>query len=327
MNPIKRELKWWLNRMFFRAFRYRRIERRHLRPRYTADVAMSTSKDRIVVLMNDGKRLPGGMADRLQAIISFYSICREKNIRFALNFTFPFEIEKYLVPNTYDWRLKAGELSFNSKESTPIFTDNIGIHGEREIQWEKNYARKQLKRVCQQLHVYSSFDFVADDFSKLFHELFKPSPLLEDALNSYREFLGKNYISVSTRFMELLGDFHEPKAMTRLSRQEQDCLIDKCLRQLLKLHQENPGKRVLVTSDSQRFLNTCSALPWVYTVEGEIAHSDTADTDNHLKTFLDFWLISEAESVYQLRTDKMYGGNFSKKAALAGDRPYKLIEF
>lgn len=327
MNPIKRELKWWLNKMFFRTYRYRRIERRHLRPRYTADAAMSTTTDRIVVLMNDGKRLHGGMADRLRAIISFYSICREENIRFALNFTFPFEIEKYLVPNTYDWRLNVGELSFNSKESTPIFTDNIGIHGEREIQWEKNYARKQLKREYQQLHVYSSFDFVADDFSKLFHELFKPSPLLDDALNSYREFLGKNYISVSTRFMELLGDFHEPKAKTRLSRQEQDCLIDKCLRQLLKLHQENPGKRVLVTSDSHRFLNTCSALPWVYTVEGEIAHSDTADTDNHLKTFLDFWLISEAESVYQLRTDKMYGGNFSKKAALAGNRPYKLIEF
>lgn len=333
MNSIKKEIKWWVNKLFFRAYRYRRIERRHLLPHYTADAPASTSDERIAVMMFDGKRKHGGLADRLRGIIFCYSICREEGIGFRLNFTFPFNLETYLQPNLYDWTLKPGELSFNITEARPVFTDTIGIStvgisGQREAKWQRDYIRKRLNDAdIKQLHVYTPFVCTDEEFSLYFHELFRPSPLLENALKPYREMLGDNYISISTRFMELLGDFHEPKAKIRLTSREQDMLIDKCLKKVLEIHQKHPGKRVLVTSDSMKFLTACSALPWVYVVEGEIAHSDTADTDNHLKTFLDFWLISEAKEVYQLKTDRMYAGNFSYKAANINQRPFHLIEF
>lgn len=327
MNPIKRELKWWANKLFFRAYRYNRIERRHLLPHYTKDALPSASDDRMVVLMYDGKRLHGGLADRLRGAIFFYALCRDEGRRFCLNFTFPFNLETYLQPNTYDWRLKPDEFTFNIKEARPIFTDTIGITSPRETKWEKEYALKKMRSKIKQLHVYSPFACADEDFSRYFHELFRPSPLLEEALRPYREILGENYISISTRFMELLGDFREPKAKFKLSKKDQDVLIDRCIRKVLEIHQQNPGKRVLVTSDSSRFLAACSALPWVYIVDGEIAHSDTTTTTNHLKTFLDFWLISEAKEVYQLKTDRMYGGNFSYRAANAGNRNFHLIEF
>lgn len=327
MNPIKKELKWWANKLFFRSYRYKRIERRHLLPQYSADAAPSVSKGKMVVVMYDGKRNHGGLADRLRGAIYFYALCRETDRRFRLNFIFPFKLETYLIPNTYDWRLKPGELTFNISEARPVFTDTIGITGPREIKWEKNYASKKLRSNTKQLHVYSPFVCADEDFSRYFHDLFRPSPLLEDALRPYREMLGENYISISTRFMELLGDFHEPKAKFKLAPREQEALIDKCLRKVLEIHQQNLGKRVLVTSDSSRFLAACSALPWVYIVDGEIAHSDTADTDNHLKTFLDFWLISEATTVYQIKTGRMYAGNFSYRAANAGNKEFHLIEF
>jgi hypothetical protein len=46
-----------------------------------------------------------------------------------------------------------------------------------------------------------------------------------------------------------------------------------------------------------------------------------------MKTFLDFYLISEADHAYQLYTPPMYKGNFSLRAAQAGEIPHSLITF
>lgn len=84
MNAIKQELKWWLNSLFFREYRYRRIEKRHLMDAYSPTAAPCYGKERVLVMMNDGRRLHGGLADRLRAIVSFYSLCRDNGLEFKI---------------------------------------------------------------------------------------------------------------------------------------------------------------------------------------------------------------------------------------------------
>lgn len=328
MHPLKRQLKWWANALFFRAYRYRRIERRHLLPHYTPDSPLSSTSQPSLILMYDGRRKHGGLADRLRAAIYFYTLAVAHGRRFRINFTFPFQLETYLVPNTYDWRLRPGELTYNPRQARPFYTDTIAITGPRETRWQLDYALSILNQPVQQLHVYSPFVCSDADFSRCFHQLFRPSPLLEEALGPHRRDLGSHYISVSTRFMELLGDFREPKTEHHLTPEQQLQLIARCREKLIEIHSTlHPDTKILLTSDSQRFLDACRDLPWVYIVDGQIAHTDTPETSDHLKTFLDFWLITEATEVYQLQTSLMYAGNFSLRAALASSRPHHLITF
>ena len=171
MNPIKKELKWWANKLFFRSYRYKRIERRHLLPQYSADAAPSASKGKMVVVMYDGKCNHGGLADRLRGAIYFYALCRETDRRFRLNFIFPFKLETYLIPNTYDWRLKPGELTFNISEARPVFTDTIGITGPREIKWEKIMHPRNLEATqssCMSIAHSSARMKISADISMIF---------------------------------------------------------------------------------------------------------------------------------------------------------------
>jgi hypothetical protein len=109
---------------------------------------------------------------------------------------------------------------------------------------------------------------------------------------------------------------------------EADSLILSCVEQVKELRNAHPQMRILVTADSERFLAACRAqVPEAYVVPGEIAHVDTTQSADHMKTFLDFYLISEAEHAYQLYTPPMYKGNFSLRAAQAGEIPHTLISF
>lgn len=328
MNSLSYWLKKELNYMFFRQYRYRRTERRHLMPYYSATAPGSTCSERMVVCMADGKYRHGGLADRFRSFVSIYSYCREHGVRFAINFTAPFKLEDYLIPNTYDWRLKPGELTMNSTEAHPVFMDLINAIDEREIQWQRNVTAQALAIPYKQVHVYTSFYFAQERFGSLFKQLFRPSPTLHQALLPHRTALGGKYISVSARFMELLGDFHEPKPERVLHAAEADSLILSCVEQVKELRNAHPQMRILVTADSERFLAACRAqVPEAYVVPGEIAHVDTTQSADHMKTFLDFYLISEAEHAYQLYTPPMYKGNFSLRAAQAGEIPHTLISF
>ena len=328
MLPLLLKIKKEVNYCFFREYRYRRTERRHLLPYYSPTAPVSTYPDRIVVCMADGKYRHGGLADRFRSFVSISSFCQEHGLRFAIRFTAPFNLEDYFVPNEYDWRLKPGEFTMNSAEACPVFMDLINAIDSRELQWQRNITQRALSRPYKQIHVYTSFYFAQDQFGPLFKKLFFPSKALHNALKPHRTALGSDYISVSTRFMELLGDFHEPKPGRVLRNAEADALMDRCIEQVKQLRSGHPGMRILLTSDSEHFLRRChQQVPETYVVPGVIAHVDTPQSADHMKTFLDFMLITEASHVYQLCTPPMYRGNFSLRAAQAGMKPHTLLTF
>lgn len=326
---ILRKLRTELNYAFYRDVQYRRKALRHLVKFYRPDSpAVGNISERELICMADGKLLHGGLADRLRSFCTFFAFAREHGYRFGIYFRQPFRLEDYLVPNAYDWTVDDSHVSFNSAEAAPIYLGTTSQEGERERRFQHDITERFLRRYGKmQNHIYSAYYFAEDNIANDFRTLFKPSPRMEEALGKELEQLGEDYISVSARFLELLGDFHEPVPCLTLPAAEQDALIERCLQQLRMIHEQHGKMKMLVTSDSQRFVEAASQLPFVHVVKGRIAHVDTADSSDHTKTFLDFLLVSRAKAAYQLQTPPMYGGNFSLRAAQIGGIPFKRLQF
>lgn len=317
----------FLKNVFVRNYQWKRIVRKHLMQYYSVDAAKSTSGDRMVVCMADGRRLHGGLADRLRSYVSYYGFCKEHGLRFAINFTSPFRLEDYLVPNRYDWTLKPGELTYNLSQAQPLFFKSSGVLTAMERKYQLNLINKYLlDKNHIQHHLYSNFSFGEDRFEEYFNELFKPSERIAAIVDKCKSDLGAGYISISTRFLELLGDFKEPKNKIVLSADEQERLIEECRGIVERLHSENPEVKILLTSDSQRFLDSCKNLEYIYIPDGEIAHVDIKGECDHTKTIVDFLLIAGASSVYQIKCGDMYDGNFSLRAAQAGGKKHILLQ-
>jgi hypothetical protein len=169
------------------------------------------------------------------------------------------------------------------------------------------------------------------DYSILFKELFKPSVTLQKAIDYHHNELGDNYVSLSLRFMGLMGDFRERGNATTLPLHERSVLMNKCLNEIYLLKERYPTcKRFLVTSDSATFLMEARKIDFVYIIPGNIVHTDntnTDDTDLHLKTLVDFFMISKADKVFLLCTGDMYKSGFSQNAALVNGVPFEIVSF
>lgn len=180
-----------------------------------------------------------------------------------------------------------------------------------------------------EIHVYSNVTLHEEMYHIFFNDLFKPSKMLADALQYNMEKIGGKYISVTFRFIGILGDFKDTNVHKELETDEKERYISKCLDVIswLKTKHSNVPK-VLVTSDSPIFLEKVSQLAYVYVIPGTVIHMDSANKNvkqNDLKAFLDMLMISKAECCYSYSYGKMFKGTkFAKTSALIGNR--KFIE-
>lgn len=334
LNRIKRRLHDEVHYLFYRSYMSRRAIRRHITKRYSHDAPESTSSEPTVVFMADGYRHHGGLADRLRGIITTYQYCKEHALQFRINFTSPFRLEQYLEPADYDWRLRPGELTFNSSQCHPVYLmTTCDFYPAREIAFQRRQLASALSAPFVQAHVNTVYYCADDEFGALFCELFRPaqcvSVRLEELLRGIDPEHG--YVTVSTRFLELLGDFKEPKTERQpLLESEKLALMERCVSQIEKIHSEC-GKSVVLTSDSAGFLAyAASKLPYCRYAPGEVAHIDGAEGhqgDADLKTFVDFFAVKGAEKSYLLVSGDMYNSNFSRRAAMAGSHDFEVIRF
>lgn len=322
-----------INYLFFRRFRYARTVRRHLAKYYTDAEPLATNEKKMIVYMADGVIYRSGLADRLRGMLTLYDYCKEHGFDFRINFTDPFCLEKYLLPAKYDWTLNPGELSKNKRCSMPVYVDTRRDQGDREKRWQKATFDYYFNKDFKQAHVYTIFDYAEDRFPSLFNELFKLSPALEKNLEKATGNLGDGYISISTRFLELLGDFKESKPMVSpLSEKDANELIELCLSKINEIHKSEclNGEKVLVTSDSIRFLNAAKVLDFVEVIEGNIGHLSVKNNNRDeidMKTMVDFFAISKARKSFLLLSGDMYPSNFSRRAAQIGGHEFAEIKF
>lgn len=274
----------------------------------------------------DGYIHHGGMADRFKGMVSVYAYCKCNKIEFKIDFTSPFNLTDYLLPNDYDWFiLDKSRLSHNLFYSSPVCA--IGDDNVMDI--------LPFKKQCQ-LSIYTNMDRidlinkkynVNYKWGRLFCELFKPTELLNNKIISVKNDIGSAYNVAVFRFQQLLGDFSE-KQFPVLSDSEQSKLISVCKRKLVDL-QNKSSLPLLVTSDSYKFLDNIRNLKNIYIQKDykrvHLDYTDKASSLLYMGAFVDFFLIASAEAVYSVCVGDMYPSEFPLYASKINNVPFYRI--
>lgn len=287
------------------------------------DLNIIQEKQFDVISMADDIYTIGGLADRIRGIVSVYAFCKEHNLSYGIYFTKPFKIEEFLVPNSYDWRVC--NVLRDKRQSKAIIIEEHAKIMKNEIESKKRILEYFLLNKNKEIHCYSNIDLKIDSmsFSAMFKTLFRPSSALSVELKQHTQKLGENYISISFRFVQLLGDFEDCINET-LTKEEQNSLIERCINAVVQIHKKHLDDKILITSDSTKFCEKVGCLPYVYIAPGEIAHVNFSSVgSSHMKTFVDFMLISRAKKAYMARTVFMFKSGFARIAAKAGDVPFE----
>lgn len=314
---LKNFVKGDLNDLFYREYRLKRKVKRHLIPYYTEQAPLPCNKEKIIIFMADGRKRHGGLADRLRGIVSTYKYCLEHQIDFRIHFISPFQLEELLIPNKYCWKIQENEISYNSSSSLPVYI-NSNLHSKNDKAFQRKMAEKYFAKDYKQIHVYTNMYYADDEFGALFNELFRPAPALQAWVDENFRLIGEKYIAFSFRFIGLLGDFCEGKKYS-LSLDKREELCNKCINKVIELRRIHPEvHKFLVTADSEYFLRQIAKLDFVHVLPGKVGHMDNIVQDNlevHMKTFLDFFMLSKSQKIYLLVTDNMYKSGFARRAS------------
>lgn len=288
-------------------------------------------KDQTIILMVDGHYIHGGLTDRLRGIVATYLWATQNGYTFKINWCHPYRLDSFLKIKNIDWRIEPCDVIYNYEISTPICIYDYKMPNQDKI--FDRLMRKFVDGKHKQYHVYSNIDSFESSYGRVLNELFTPSDDIINEVNKHVNQLGDNFVSITLRFQELLGDFKEKGEWKTLSSNEQQLLITKCINKIRDIYNnDNIKGKILVTSDSSSFLEAVSkALPFVYIIPGKISHVDCQKEGNayeeHLKSFIDVFVLSKASKSYLIVTDDMYKSNFAKYASLLGNHDYEEIIF
>lgn len=283
-------------------------------------------KEKAIIFFTEKGKWHGGFVDRMKGIVSVFHFCLCKNVPFKINYTFPFELTDFLLPNTYDWIINKNEISFHRKEAK--FISFIG--------YKQPFKRVKNLNLEKQIHIFSNRDITSllnaeygtnCTWGELFKKLFRPTEKLQHAIDEHIKIIGGNYISAVFRFQNLLGDFQEYNYQP-VTQTKQDELIKKCKKSILALQNNETIKKILITSDSVRFLNAVLGLENIFAFPSKVVHIDCVENENndvYMKSFLDFYLLSESEKIFSIGTDKMYKSHFPDYAAKINNIPFERI--
>lgn len=290
---------------------------------------------RVVISIHDGKYTTGGLTDRLRGIVSTYMVCKQLDVPFRIHFVSPFNLTDYLLPNDYDWRIATEDVVFDSEVAEHLVIDVLDdtryqMMKVHELTWKRIKGMRK-----RQLHFYSNNHscYAFGNYSELFKELFKPSPLLQNAIDEQKKYLGDDYVSVVLRFRSLLADFKDHPESDVLQKEEQAELMERCYNKIEEMHETVlQGKKILVASDSIRFLAHVRNLDYVYVIPGRVIHTDyfaehDFNNQSYIKSFVDMFTIADSKKVYLLKTGKMFASGFPYAASLLKKKPFKMIDF
>lgn len=291
------------------------------------NISFNRNNDKpIQIYCLDGKRFSCGFADRLRGIITSYAFAKANRLPFRIQHEVPFKLEEYFACNSVDWILKENEKSYNLLNSRPVYMTDF-TKGKRFLYLSTHRQHHFYLNINGLSYINKRFN-KQYTYTELFQELFKPSEKLEKAIKPFSKFLSEGYISVSFRFMQLMGDFVDVCGYT-LSQEEQKKLTRKCILFVEHIRERHPDIRyVLVTTDSLKFLNEVNKLEYVFIIPGAIGHIGFQENpDVHLKTMLDFYMISQARKVYMAYTGDMYPSHFAESAAETTNTLYESVKF
>lgn len=322
-----------------------RFRRSLFRPMYRERAAASRKLGRapgpktVVYMVQTETTFSGGLSDRLRAIVSIYAECKRQGLPFRIVFE-PLHLQDYLKPNKYDWSIDRQDIIWDMRRCYPCtiltYHHHLGNHRQRWAQ--RLLLRSFIKKDAEQIHVYSNMATEEKRYGKLFKELFVPTQELQEQINYHLQHIGgkRNYISMTFRFRQLLGDFKE--GGETLDEREKGLFVQRCIACVNRMHQKQPGKKILVTADSATFLESLKASvhghgleaydSWLYLIPGKVVHmgfTHDADKQTYMKSFVDYYMLSHASTVYLVRDKLMYHSGFPYRAAILNGADYQEI--
>lgn len=291
---------------------------------YVKYFSFKQSKKKQIVVCFDGLFPHGGLVDRLKGIVSFYQIAQELGYDFKLLFDNPFQLSTFLKPNQVDWQINRNQLKWHPAKSKFLYLiNNFNVNPLQVIKTSK----------AQIFYVYANIDYAKTTYSNLteteletkwrtsFNILFKKSPFLDTKLN---EMEASTYIAFHSRFTSLMGDFVDTTTKV-LSNTEKATLLNQLLL-IVDRVKKDENKPAYVFSDSVNFIEYIQSKTEVKTVKGNPFHMDNfkgnSNLEGHLKTLIDFFMLSKSQTVYFLNLKPMYNSSFSKYAAIIGNTKF-----
>lgn len=167
------------------------------------------------------------------------------------------------------------------------------------------------------------FEDTGFKWHELFSELFVPNEEIQSAING-TGFKAKSYIAIHLRFVNALDNFELGYDNGLKNERQKEDLIYRCKSAIQSITDKAGNKRVLVFSDSKRFLMSLADLPVTILDPSAIGHISFSGAHNQIaKTFLDFYMIARAAKVYRIAAKEMYLSScFAMCAARAGNAEY-----
>lgn len=273
-----------------------------------------------ITFCTNRKIYSGGICDRFKGMISAYAWSKANGYRFTLYHKYPYDIAALLRPASYDWESGLSVSACGKdKKNVRLFIAR-GERGRRFLNFEP--ARRPVIYFgnIDILPLINSKYKTCFKWGELFNELFKPSEILQSEIEKYQP--KEPYIAVVFRFQQLLGDFKEKHYKRLKNENERRLLIGKCLDTIADIRSRNNGAHILVTSDSQTFLEKAGTLEGVSIVPGKRIHvqfSNDGNIQDYMKSFVDFFLLSKAVKIYRVRIGRMYNTEFPVCAARLSD--------
>ena len=274
-----------------------------------------------------------GLADRLRHILSVFIYCRKNQLNFKIIHNNPFRLSDYLEPNEYDWKMKEFEMSHSIWNTRVAYTwsyfkGNSSSEEKESLKQEAVLIKNSLKK-AKQLHVYGNAHIYKAEWRNAFDVLFKPSQALARQIENLD--LPRKFDAVTFRFQQLLGDFQEGN-FKKLGKEEADELVEKCISELTDQFAKGmfSSEKILVTSDSVKFLKKVSTLPFVFVISGKILHPAFAANnsgEDFSKSFIDLLTLRAATSVTLFLTGEMYQSGFPEFASIIGSGRFEIHRF
>lgn len=275
--------------------------------------------------MIDPRRKHPGLADRLKAIIAAYNQAKLHGLKFKIVYKIPFALENYLLPTSdrNNWIANYDDLEYSIRDTR--FVDESRdwkFHPKKGKQYHcYNYTGDISPKI---------FKDSGYEWSALFSELFTPCDEIRLAM-AKTGLERKTYNAVHLRFVNALDNFEAGHYNNLQTEEEKLALITRCkggVKNIIDKSKKEGIDKVVVFSDSKRFLNSLSDLPVIVLDPSSIGHISFDNSHAQvIKTFLDFFMISDAVKVYRVCAKEMYLAScFSLCAARTGDAEFISVE-
>lgn len=299
---MKEILKNILYNIYFRL-KYYKIKRNH------------KQEDRIILIFDKNKNYCG-IADIIKAIVGIYYIAKQNHLDFKIYCHYPLILSDYLGEGYHKWIIKKEDINYSIWQTKIISYSGLEEQPPLKKGYEYHVYNFLGKNILQNINV----ENWKSEWHNLFSELFKPRQLILDRLTE-SGIIPNTYSAVHIRLLNTL-EISEPLSVNiskPLDEENKNRLLNIIFEEIENINRIN---KVIVFSDSELF-NYYSKERGYMTIDGKIGHiSYCKCEETTFKTFMDWFAISMAKSIYSIRGAVLYNSAFPFYASLIGNKEY-----